>query len=138
MNLPSVGFARLSDIAAHNRMDAGFHIALNHLREQMEILRSDFTPQEAIDLVSVMPLQYKAPLKILMRGSMPRSMTNDETIALAKEYPYLALALLKENAGEAIALLQASIAKAQNTIEQLLRLTNDINGSPASAAGDAV
>jgi hypothetical protein len=134
MNLPTAGFARLSDIAAHDRMDAGFHIALNHLREQMEVLRSEFSPQEAIDLITVMPLQYKAPLKILMRGSMPRSLTNDESISLAREYPYLALALLKENAGEAIKLLEASIAKAQDTIEQLLRLTSDVNGSAADDA----
>jgi hypothetical protein len=124
-----VGVARLSDVAAENRMDAGFHLALSHLREQMEILRGEFTAQEAIDLISVMPINYKGALKILMRGSSPRSMTNNDTIAIAKEYPYLALALLKENAGEAIFLLIESMAKTQETINQLLRLTGDINGS---------
>ncbi len=114
---------RLSDIMLHDRMDAGFHIALVHLRGSIEYLRSRYTDEDAIALLDALPVQAKTAMSVLKRGSNPRAMTNAESHDLAIEYPHLALGLVQEDAKESILAISEQIAKSSKALDLLIGLS---------------
>lgn len=131
MNGFKMASVRLSDLMEHDRMDAGFVIALVHLREATAKLRVRYTAEQAVALLDALPVQSKSAMSVLKRGSMPRPMTNVESHTLAVEYPHLALALVQQEAEQSIDRIRNEIARSSASLERLLELS-----SPDGSATD--
>lgn len=123
MALARTGTARLSDIMEHGRMDAGFLLVLTSLRERTDALRNRYSDEEAIALVDAVPLADKSAMKVLTRGSIPRSMSTRDAHDLAREYPHLSLALIAEGAEEAVGRIQAEITRSEEALKRLLEIS---------------
>lgn len=126
---PMVAVVKFSELAKHGRMDAGFHIALDFLRDRIDELRSQYTEQQAIDFVRAIPLEHKQNLSVLQRGqaSLNTAIANQ----LTDEYPHFALALIEHGPlanvdptgfANAIASIQAEIDKRQDVLDILINL----------------
>jgi hypothetical protein len=125
MNIPMSGTVRLSDVMTHGRMDAGFLLALTHLKSATETLRDRYDVGQAVALLDSLSLADKAPMSILMRGSGTRSMTTKDATELSREYPHLALALIANDAASAIERIREEIARSEAAMSALIELADD-------------
>lgn len=124
------GTIRLSDVMTHGRMDAGFLLALTHLRSATETLRDRYDADQAVALLDSLSLAAKAPMSVLMRGSGTRSMTTKDATELSREYPHLALALIANDAAGAIGRIREEIARSEAAMNALIELADDSRSDP--------
>jgi len=88
------GIVSMAQVARYDRMDAGFHLAVNEVADQLPALEARLSVDQALALVSAQDtatLQHIAPL---LRGS---GATRKALLTAAKEYPFIACALLSKN-----------------------------------------
>src|SRR3546814_18023755 len=85
-----VAIVKSSDLG--NRWDAGFHIALDEVRDRVAVLKTMLTVQEARKRLAKFSLTDKKPLLVLARGTNRH--LNSVTISkIVEEYPHLSLAI---------------------------------------------
>jgi hypothetical protein len=64
------GTVKLSQIGRYNRMDAGFHLAINEIAEDLENFKAkDISPDACKSQLKHLPLYAYEPLKPLLRGN---------------------------------------------------------------------
>lgn len=128
MSYPKFAMVPASALIAEKRWDAPFHIALHHLKDRMNELAKKYSPEEAVTLVLRAPAAAQKPLNILLRSGLP--INTERAAAAAKEYPYLALAIVQrdidDNMNKAIQEAMDSVAKAQDRLDALLEIAREI------------
>lgn len=116
-----VAVVSLSDLARENRWDAGFHIALDEVRNRVDALRATVSGDEAISRLTKFSLADKKPLLVLARGNNRH--LNSQTIAtIVNEYPHLSLAIMEQNLQPVIDKLRAQIEENEASLDDLLAL----------------
>lgn len=106
-----------------NRLDAKFHILNQEHKVEVEKLKTKYPEDQVIAALGRMKLQDKRWLLDLARGADPR--LNQETIdRVTKEYPYLALAIMRAHIAE----VQAKVRSEIETLETDLDNANKILG----------
>lgn len=90
-----VGTVKLSQVGQYNRMDAGFHLAINDIAEDLAEFRAkDISPDACKSQLKNLPLYAYEPLKPLLRSQQK---LNRETATKAiEEYPLEAWLLVKK------------------------------------------
>src|SRR3546814_2210665 len=92
-----VAIVKSSDLG--NRWDAGFHIALDEVRDRVAVLKTMLTVQEARKRLAKFSLTDKKPLLVLARGTNRH--LNSVTISkIVEEYPHLSLAIMEQRSEE--------------------------------------
>jgi len=120
---------KLSDLG--DRWDAGFHIALDEVKDRVRELKDALTPEEAIERLKVIPLQDKEPLMVLVRGQA-RVLNTATVDRVSKDYPYLALAIMEKNLKASIERIRAKIAKDQASLDALLAIQPSPDDEPSA------
>src|SRR3546814_19753421 len=88
-----VAIVKSSDLG--NRWDAGFHIALDEVRDRVAVLKTMLTVQEARKRLAIFSLTDKKPLLVLARGTNRH--LNSVTISkIVEEYPHLSIAIMEQ------------------------------------------
>ena len=116
-----------SVLARENRWDAGFHLALDEVKDRVEELRRLVSSEEAISKLSTIPLSAKAPLLVLMRGGN-RLLSDVGVRRVAREYPHLSLAIMEKNLQPAIEKIRARIAADSQKLQHLLAIQTGVVG----------
>src|SRR3546814_7491792 len=112
-----VAIVKSSDLG--NRWDAGFHIALDEVRDRVAVLKTMLTVQEARKRLAKFSLTDKKPLLVLARGTNRH--LNSVTISkIVEEYPHLSLAITEQNLQPAIDRVRAKIEEDQAAHDALL------------------
>ncbi len=114
---------RASQVAHYARLDAGFHIALQRVADRVEALKATMDASIAIEWLQRVPLEGKQALQVLQAGSFPR-LDSEKADRLCREYPFLALALIQENAQGTIHVIKTRIDEDQTALQTLIGLTS--------------
>jgi hypothetical protein len=113
----------VQDIIAANRWDIGFRTGLKHMRERMAALQAVHSSDEAFELLENLPLENKLCLLPLLRNS--RSDTPESIVSRAcSRWPFLALALVENNAPSSIVRLREQIAIDDGHAQAFISLTD--------------
>jgi HAMP domain-containing protein len=115
-----IAIVKASELAKENRWDASFHVANAHHAESVTKLKAKLSVKEALDIVSdkeLFDMPVLGVLRPLLRGAQSNP-GRREFLAAAKEYPYLALALLLEAAPS---VLEKKLTEAQARLNRLER-----------------
>lgn len=91
MGHTSIGSAQ---IAKYNRMDAGFHIAVNKIAPKVEALQGKITEKDALNKILALKTEDLECLDPLTTGNKKPSRA--EYIKAAETYPLIAYAMILE------------------------------------------
>lgn len=116
-----IAIVKMSDLAREGRWDAGFHIALDEVKDRVESLKSSMSASEAISRLAKLSLTDKKPLLVLARGNT-RHLNSATITTIVNEYPHLSLAIMESNLGPAIERMRAKIASDEAALDALLAL----------------
>lgn len=109
--------------ALGGRWDAGFHVALSQLGARVDELRLAVPAEEAVRRLSLVSLQDKSAMSVLLRGTRgTRRLDAASAKVLAEEYPHLALALVERGSADAVERIRGEIEKSRQALETLLAL----------------
>lgn len=88
------GMVTMAQIGRYGRMDAGFHLAVNDVAQELPELEARLTVEQALTVVDAQDTSALKCLEPLVRGT---GKTRRALLGAAKEYPYIACALLAKN-----------------------------------------
>lgn len=88
------GMVTMAQVGRYGRMDAGFHLTVNDIADQLPGIEARLTVEQALALVDA---QETAVLKCLEPLVRSPGKTRRALLGAAKEYPFIACALLAKN-----------------------------------------
>lgn len=135
--MAQIAIVRRSDLMAHGRWDAGFHIALTELRGAIDVLRERYSDEAATEMVDGLPLPDKTGLEVLRTGSHRRGMNAAEAREIARRYPHLSLALVARDAEASVSRIREEIARRQDALARLTELSDSRTSKLDAIAADA-
>jgi hypothetical protein len=118
-----VAIVKASELVTQGRWDAGFHIALDEVRDRVAVLKTMLTHREAVSRLAKFSLTDKKPLLVLARGSN-RHLNSATITKIVDEYPHLSLAIMERNLQPAIDRMRAKIEEDEAHLDALLALQN--------------
>ena len=111
------GITRASDMKQWSRMDAAFHIAVSRVMTAAVVLEESMTADKAKLLARSVPLHAKQPLAPLLKGQ--KKVDTASTDRAIDDYPFIALARIRENLPAAIEASRTKIRAAEMEIDAL-------------------
>lgn len=97
-----VGIVNFSDLG--DRMDAGFHLSRVKHAETAALIESRISKEQALEVLNNLPTEVLALISPLERTARSKHKTDrTQLLRAADEYPFLALAIIKEEGQEVIA-----------------------------------
>lgn len=111
-----------SDIVKHDRMDAGFFIAINENKATIDKLVASYSKEEALQILNEtdLPVQKMDFLKPLSRTNSGKHLTVKEYQRIIEELPHEALDLLVANSQALFDKLSAERAKLVEKVDKEL------------------
>jgi hypothetical protein len=88
------GMVTMAQVGRYGRMDAGFHLAVNDIAGDLPGLEARLTVDQALALVDAQETAALKCLEPLVRGT---GKNRRALLGAAKEYPFIACALLAKN-----------------------------------------
>lgn len=108
------------EMAAYDRMDAGFFLALKEIESDLPALQERYTAAEALDLLGSLETSMKGAVLPLARGSRANKQRAIESACA--EYPHMALALVRKGALELAQGLRGGRDETERLISRLEQL----------------
>lgn len=102
-----------SSLGQHDRMDAGFHILNQQYSEAAKALESSTSKEQVISFLSDeanIPTSVLKLLAPLTRGSTNEA-GRDQLLKAVKDYPFLSLAIIKDQGKAKLEEVQVELAK---------------------------
>ena len=113
------------DINKHNRLDAGFYIALDCVREAYAAMCQRMTSDEALARLARIRTAHKQAVLVLSRHSLPYRNQEKSIQAACKEYPRLSLTLVEDAMSDAIKELKQAIDNDRDYLDLLVSVIEE-------------
>lgn len=114
-----VGTVRLSELG--DRWDAGFHLTNQQYKSQAAAIEQTISKAQALEILDEMPAEVLRLISNLCRGTgVAAKPTHDSLVRAAHEYPFLALAIIKEEGRDALERRRAEAISAAEKISSLI------------------
>lgn len=121
-----IAIVMASELSRHQRMDAPFHIAVSRTREAVETLKARHTEAEAIEMLDQLDVQSLAAIAPLLRGgSSPRTPDREQYQRAVRDYPHIALALVREDAARHAERIRRDIAEGERRLMNIESIMGD-------------
>jgi len=88
------GMVTMAQVGRYGRMDAGFHLTVNEVASELPGIEARLSVDQALALVDAQEMEVLKCLEPLVRGT---GKTRRSLLGAAKEYPFIACALLAKN-----------------------------------------